>query len=339
MATAESKATAKDHQRLKHNLELIQKTYTVAELSVVLDISINAWTNRMKEPWRKFSYDDLRAIAQYCRIDFVKLVDGELKIGYFGEEYEPRERAARDKNGNRIRVPADMTYKDWYKKYIENGTQSAQTSARGNNTPKPSGKPQQTPESVPATVDVPTPKVNKPEYTDTPIPPKINNQSIDNSVQNDIIESELRMSADSGFTLKEKHYNVIENTEQVAAAEKYAKEVLSVGNLKLSGLKNGEVIQPMLERLAILKETHNKCFSQIIVDSTMLGTDFAMVAPDLSLHLNAKYMNSPEATADFLSRMKELKLLPKGLENTDYIITHEYMHFISRSEVDNLRSR
>lgn len=25
MATAESKATAKDHQRLKHNLELIQK--------------------------------------------------------------------------------------------------------------------------------------------------------------------------------------------------------------------------------------------------------------------------------------------------------------------------
>ena len=169
------------------------------------------------------------------------------------------------------------------------------------------------PESVPATVDVPTPNVNKPEYTDAPIPPKINNQSIDNSVQNDIIESELRMSADSGFTLKEKQYDVIENTEQVAAAEKYAKEVLSVGNLKLSGLKNGEVIQPMLERLAILKETHNKCFSQIIVDSTMLGTDFAMVAPDLSLHLNAKYMNSPEATADFLSRMKELKLLPKGL--------------------------
>ena len=216
-----------------------------------------------------------------------------------------------------------MTYKEWYKKYIENGVQSAPAPANGNNTPKPSGKPQQTPESVPATVDVPTPKVNKPEYTDAPIPPKINNQSIDNSVQNDIIESELRMSADSGFTLKEKHYNVIENTEQVAAAEKYAKEVLSVVNLKLSGLKNGEVIQPMLERLAILKETHNKCFSQIIVDSTMLDTDFAIVAPDLSLHLNAKYMNSPEATADFLSRMKELKLLPKGLENTDYIITPE----------------
>ena len=80
MATAESKATAKDHQRLKHNLELIQKTYTVAELSVVLDISINTWTNRMKEPWRLFSYDDFRAISSYCGIDFSQLMEGTLKI-------------------------------------------------------------------------------------------------------------------------------------------------------------------------------------------------------------------------------------------------------------------
>lgn len=78
---AQAKAREKDHQRLKDNLELIQKNFTIAELSVVLEISLNTWTNRMKEPWKRFSYDDLRAIAQYCRIDFVKLVDGELKIG------------------------------------------------------------------------------------------------------------------------------------------------------------------------------------------------------------------------------------------------------------------
>ena len=78
---AQAKAREKNNQRLKDNLELIQKTYTVAELSVVLDISINTWTNRMKEPWKRFSYDDLRMIAHYCRIDFVKLVDGELGIG------------------------------------------------------------------------------------------------------------------------------------------------------------------------------------------------------------------------------------------------------------------
>lgn len=71
---------AKDHLRILNNLRLIQKNYSVSELSELLGISINTWTNRMKEPWRKFSYDDLRAIARYCRIDFVQLVDGELKI-------------------------------------------------------------------------------------------------------------------------------------------------------------------------------------------------------------------------------------------------------------------
>lgn len=71
----------KDHQRLLSNLKLIQKNYSVSELSELLGISANTWTNRMKEPWRLFSYSDLRTIAQYCQIDFVKLVDGELKIG------------------------------------------------------------------------------------------------------------------------------------------------------------------------------------------------------------------------------------------------------------------
>ena len=71
---------AKDHLRILNNLRLIQKNYSVSELSELLGISINTWTTRMKEPWRKFSYDDLRTIARYCRIDFVQLVDGELKI-------------------------------------------------------------------------------------------------------------------------------------------------------------------------------------------------------------------------------------------------------------------
>lgn len=70
----------KDHQRLFNNLKLIQRNYSAAELSGLLGISMNTWTNRMKEPWRLFSYDDLRAIAQYCRVDFIQLVDGELRI-------------------------------------------------------------------------------------------------------------------------------------------------------------------------------------------------------------------------------------------------------------------
>ena len=75
-----AKEIQRDHQRLLHNLQLIQRQHSVIELSELLGISPNTWTNRMKEPWRKFSYDDFVLISQYCRIDFTTLICGELKI-------------------------------------------------------------------------------------------------------------------------------------------------------------------------------------------------------------------------------------------------------------------
>lgn len=70
----------KDHTRLLSNLKLIQKQHSVSELSDLLGISKPTWIAKMKEPWRKFSYDDFRLIAKYCRIDFAQLMDGELKL-------------------------------------------------------------------------------------------------------------------------------------------------------------------------------------------------------------------------------------------------------------------
>lgn len=70
----------KDHQRLLNNLKLIQKNYNVSELSDLLGISKPTWIAKMKEPWRKFSYDEFYLIAQYCRIDLMQLISGELKI-------------------------------------------------------------------------------------------------------------------------------------------------------------------------------------------------------------------------------------------------------------------
>lgn len=70
----------KDHQRLLDNLRLIQRNYRVSELSELLGISINTWTNRMKEPWRKFSYDDFRAISSYCKVEFSQLMEGTLQL-------------------------------------------------------------------------------------------------------------------------------------------------------------------------------------------------------------------------------------------------------------------
>lgn len=70
----------KDHQRLLNNLKLIQKSYNVSELSDLLEISKPTWIAKMKEPWRRFSYDEFYLIAQYCRIDLMQLISGELKI-------------------------------------------------------------------------------------------------------------------------------------------------------------------------------------------------------------------------------------------------------------------
>lgn len=84
-------------------------------------------------------------------------------IPYF-EDGMPTVRAARDKDGKRIKVPASMKYDEWYKKYIDKNGAPKQVQQ----VPKPT-KAAPTPTQQPATVDVPAPVVNAPEYTDVPI--------------------------------------------------------------------------------------------------------------------------------------------------------------------------
>ena len=69
-----------DHTRLLTNLQQLQKLFSVKKLAEVLVISERTWNNRMKEPWRLFSYDDFAIIAKYCKIDFESLVFGTLAI-------------------------------------------------------------------------------------------------------------------------------------------------------------------------------------------------------------------------------------------------------------------
>lgn len=171
------------------------------------------------------------------------------------------------------------------------------------------------------------------------IPGKNGAKTIDKTVENDIIKIGHKMAADSDFELPDKTYEVKEDKAQVEAAKKYAKETLGVGNVKFDKLKNNEIIQPMLEQLNELKIKHKKGFYQIFIDDTMDDRDFAEVYPDLSLHLNAKYMNSKEAADEIIHNMIAQKKLPTGFDDTRYIITHEYMHFISRSEIDDPKSK
>lgn len=73
-------AVRRDHERLLNNLRILQKTHSVAELADVIGVSKVTWHNRMKEPWRAFSYDDFRAIAQYCKVDLMQIISGEIRV-------------------------------------------------------------------------------------------------------------------------------------------------------------------------------------------------------------------------------------------------------------------
>ena len=69
-----------DHARLLYNLQQLQKLYGVKRLAEVLKISERTWNNRMKEPWRLFSYDDFVIIAGYCKIESTQLIAGQLAM-------------------------------------------------------------------------------------------------------------------------------------------------------------------------------------------------------------------------------------------------------------------
>lgn len=69
-----------DHENLLANLKLLQKLHTAQALADLLGISKATWTNRMKEPWKQFGLDDFRLLSKYCRVDFVELVNGKLRL-------------------------------------------------------------------------------------------------------------------------------------------------------------------------------------------------------------------------------------------------------------------
>lgn len=85
-------------------------------------------------------------------------------IPYF-EDGMPTVRAARDENGNRIKVPASMKYDEWYKKYVE---PKEQTKKQRTLAAPAKGKPVEVPAAAPA--EIPMPQEGSGGYTDVKIP-------------------------------------------------------------------------------------------------------------------------------------------------------------------------
>lgn len=85
-------------------------------------------------------------------------------IPYFAEG-RPQFRTARDKDGKRIKVPADMKYDEWYKKYIEPQEQQ-----------KRSQKPPKAQPGTSVQVELPAPQEADSGYTEVKIPRRKNRE-------------------------------------------------------------------------------------------------------------------------------------------------------------------
>lgn len=94
------------------------------------------------------------------------------------DEGMPEIRTARDKDGKRITVPANMTYPEWYDKYIKpyednNSPQKPSKPSNGKDTNPNTKTPQKQNKatvSKPAEIDISVTGDGKTQYTDIPIP-------------------------------------------------------------------------------------------------------------------------------------------------------------------------
>ena len=74
------KDVRKDHARLLKNLRLLQRLYSADALMQACGIKRATWYNKMREPWRKFSYDEFRAISIYCGVSIESLLEGDVRV-------------------------------------------------------------------------------------------------------------------------------------------------------------------------------------------------------------------------------------------------------------------
>ena len=174
-------------------------------------------------------------------------------IPYF-KEGMPTERIAKDKDGKRIKVPADMTYPEWHKKYIELYEKEKKPKTKSAST---RGKSVESPASKPAEITISKPERPKNAYSEE----KINKKSLDNSSINGIIKEkeELPRKPKSGVnlvdwnTVQSKEYSdkfrkLSEDEKVSAAIETRAKWALNNRDGKKSeelyaiSLKNGQEI-------------------------------------------------------------------------------------------------
>lgn len=69
----------------------------------------------------------------------------------------------------------------------------------------------------------------------------------------------------------------------------------------------------------------------------MKYNDIAQVSPAKVLQLNKRYFNSLATMENIINEFIGKNILPKGA-NIEYIVTHEWAHYITMDDLSNLKS-
>lgn len=249
-------------------------------------------------------------------------------IPYF-EEGMPEERIARDKDGKRIKVPADMKYDDWYKQYIN--PEGPPKPGKGNTPPttqkppeKQSEKPQAKPEQPkPVDAEIPPPEQKKPEYVDTPLPGK----------PVEVPKPEARPAEEPAKpkTIKTR-----------ADAEDYFSDVFSSVEKNVSALdeqlviENAIQLQKLNDRFKVLNEETYGYISGSNVKA-VAQTSTRLDRNEYNLTLSSKYYKKYK---DLIEFEKEAQKIFYSMPTTkEYMsvstITHEYGHILEAEIIKN----
>ena len=275
-------------------------------------------------------------------------------IPYF-EDFEPEERAARDADGNPIKVPANMTYPEWYDKYVKpkeqnKGPKKPSQPPKGKDTPK-KPEPEKTPNATPTEVEIPQPDI-KPDYTDTPIPkrpvevprpeptapaikpekkPSNSTKPIDKTVENDIIDVDRKASANKHEPFNVEKYEVKKDLDAVQKAKEFIIDVLGVpvNKVKLDGIMNADVLEPFVKRLRTIQKKNSMKIDSII-SMPIVKADPNCVSlynqAEKVLYISSRFFNSKEALLAALEEWRNDKIMPMQLKNIVFLAEHEAAH-------------
>ena len=284
---------------------------------------------------------------------------------YF-DDFFPEERAARDENGEPITVPANMTYEEWKEKYVkpkeqEKATKTPPNAPKGKDTTKrteAAKKPNETADTKPAEVEIPAPKQEAPEYTETPIPkrpvevprpvptassvettpkpkktPTNSGKDIDKTDKNAIIDVDRKASAPNMKPPDFDKYEVKEDKTAVQKAKDFIINMLGVAadKVKLDGIKNTDVLNTFLNRL------HNLCNNTgmkipAIIARDIIDGDETCIADfkpfEQVLYISTRYFNSKEALIAALNDWRDKGATPLQMKNVVFIAEHEGAHIL-----------